>query len=59
MGKGKLAKFDVKRSEVNNTKLTVTYGLIVRNVGEIAGYATELTDYVPENFKLIDDGTYV
>ena len=56
--KGKLAKFDVKRSEVNDTKLTITYGMVVKNVGEIPGYATELTDYVPDNFKLIDNGTW-
>ena len=53
--KGELVKVDVKGSEVNNTKLTVTYGLVVKNIGEIPGYATEITDYVPENFKLMED----
>ena len=56
--KGELVKVDVKRSEVNSTKLTVTYGLVIKNVGEIPGYATEITDYVPENFKLAEDGNW-
>ena len=56
--KGELVKVDVKKSEVNNTKLTITYGLQVTNVGEIPGYATEITDYVPENFKLQDNGDW-
>ena len=51
--KDTLVKVDIKRSEQATTKLTVTYGLLIKNVGEIPGYATEITDYIPENFKLI------
>ncbi len=51
--KGQLVKVDVKQSLVNNTKLTVTYGLVIKNVGEIAGYATEIKDYIPKDFKLV------
>ena len=50
--KGQLVKIDVKRSEAKDTKITVTYGLLIKNVGEIPGYASELTDYIPENFEL-------
>lgn len=51
--KGKLVKIDVKNSEVNKTKITVTYGLVIKNVGQIAGYATEIKDYIPQDFKLV------
>ena len=51
--KGELVKVDVKNSEAKNTKLTITYGILVKNVGEIPGYATEITDYIPEDFKLL------
>ena len=53
--KGQLVKVDVKRSEAPNTKLTVTYGLLIKNVGEIPGYATEITDYIPQNFELVNN----
>ena len=52
--KGKLFKAEVKKNKVNETEVLVTYGLRVKNVGEIAGYATELTDYIPDDFELID-----
>ena len=51
--KDSLVKVDIKRSEQKTTKLTVTYGLLIKNVGEIPGYATEITDYIPENFELV------
>lgn len=51
--KDDLVKIDVKKSQVPNTVITVTYGLKVTNVGEIPGYATELTDYLPEDFSLV------
>ena len=53
-----LVKVDVKSSEVKNTTIAVTYGLKVKNVGEIPGYATKLIDYIPENSKLVDDGIW-
>ena len=56
--KNQLLKIDVKRSEVNSTTITVTYGLKVKNIGEIPGYATKLIDYIPENFKLVEDGVW-
>lgn len=56
--KGKLIKIDVAKSEVENTTIRVTYGLRVKNIGEIAGYATELVDYIPKDFKLVQDGIW-
>ena len=56
--KGELVKIDIKKSLVNSTKITVTYGLLIKNIGEIAGYATELEDLMPEGFKLVEDGVW-
>ena len=56
--KGKLVKIDVVKKEVPNTTIRVTYGLKVKNVGEIEGYATELIDYIPKDFKLVEDGIW-
>lgn len=50
--KGKIVKKEVHAKKVDETQVFVTYGLKVDNFGEIAGYATQLTDYVPENFEL-------
>lgn len=56
--KGQLVKIDVAKTEVENTTITVTYGLIVKNIGEIEGYATEVIDYIPQDFKLVQDGNW-
>ena len=56
--RGELVKVDIKRSNINRSKITVTYGLRVTNVGEIAGRATELEDFMPEGFKLVEDGIW-
>ena len=50
--KGKIVKKEVHAKKVDETQVFVTYGLKVDNFGEIAGYATQLTDYVPKNFEL-------
>ena len=50
-----LVKVDVKNSEINNTTINVTYGLKVKNIGEIPGYATEIIDYIPDHFKLVEN----
>ena len=56
--RGELVKIDVKKSLVNSTKITVTYGLLVKNVGEIPGYATEIEDIMPEGFKLVENDAW-
>ena len=56
---GNPIKIDIKKSEVNDTVITVTYGLLIKNVGEIPGYATEIVDYTPENFILVEDGKWI
>ena len=56
--KGKLVKIDVAKKDVANTTIRVTYGLRVKNIGEIQGYATELMDYIPKDFVLVEDGIW-
>lgn len=50
--KDSLLKIEVAAKEIPNTTITITYNLLVKNVGEVAGYATEITDYTPDNFVL-------
>ena len=56
--KGQTVKIDVVKSQVKNTTITVTYGLKITNVGQIEGYASKIVDYIPDDFKLINDGTW-
>ena len=57
--KGKTTKIDVARSKVESTTVIVTYGLEITNIGEIEGYATEITDYIPKDFKLLESSDWV
>ena len=40
-------RVDVDRKKVNSTTIQFYYYITVTNEGEIAGYATEITDYIP------------
>lgn len=52
--KNSLLKIEIASKEIEKTKVNITYNLLIKNIGEIPGYATEVTDYVPNNFELID-----
>lgn len=54
-----VVKVDVAKSKINNTKLEVTYKIVVENVGNVPGYATEIVDYLPEEFKYISGGQWI
>ena len=41
-------KVEVHRKKVNTTTIQFYYYVTVTNEGEIAGYATEITDYIPD-----------
>jgi len=56
--KGETVKVDVAKSQINNTTVTVTYGLRVTNVGEIEGYASKVVDYIPEDFILVKSNAW-
>ena len=55
--KGKIYKVEVDQKKIGNTQVIVTYGLKVKNIGEIPGYATELTDYFPQDLYLSSTST--
>ena len=52
--KDELVKVDVPKSKLAETELTVTYEIVVKNVGEVAGYATSIIDDLPARMKLAD-----
>ncbi len=56
--KDELIKIDVANTELENTTITVTYGLLIKNVGGIEGYATEIVDNIPKDFKLVENGIW-
>lgn len=52
-----ILKIDIPKKEIENTKLKIKYEIKVTNIGEINGYATEITDYLPEGFEGISTQT--
>ena len=48
-------KLEVKSKDVNKIKVKYAYTIRVTNEGEIAGYATEVTDYIPEGLKFVKE----
>lgn len=48
--KDTLTKIEVQAKKINATKLNIIYGIKVENIGEIAGIAQEITDFLPEGF---------
>lgn len=56
--KDKLFKMEIDPKELAKTKLEITYKILVENIGDIAGYATEITDYIPEDLKYVDNGKW-
>ena len=49
--KAQLAKVELDAKQINNTTVLVEYGIDITNEGEVAGYANEIIDYLPNNFK--------
>ncbi len=52
-----ILKIDIPKKEIENTKLKIKYEIKITNIGEINGYATEITDYLPEGFEAISTQT--
>jgi len=46
-----IVKVDLHRKKINNVTVKFVYMIKVTNQGEIAGYAKELTDYIPAGLK--------
>lgn len=49
-----LQKVEIHRKKLNSTTVKFVYNITVKNEGEIAGYATEITDYIPEGLEFIE-----
>lgn len=50
-----LQKVEIHRNKINSTTVKFVYNITVKNEGEIAGYATEITDYIPSGLEFIAD----
>ena len=50
-----VAKVDLKKSKINNVTVKFRYKIRVRNEGNIAGYAKEIKDYIPDGLKFVKE----
>ena len=48
-----VVKVELVQSKINKVVVKFRYKIRVTNEGEIAGYATELSDYIPEGLKFV------
>ena len=48
-----IVKVDLKKSKIKNVTVKFRYSIRVTNEGEIAGYAKEVTDYIPAGLKFV------
>lgn len=46
-------KIEIQTSKISSTTVKFKYKIKVTNEGEIAGYATEIIDYVPDGLKFV------
>ena len=49
------AKVDLGRRDINKVTVKFEFQIKITNEGEIAGYATEITDYIPEGLRFIQE----
>ena len=56
-----VVKVDLKKSKVDSVVVKFEYQIRITNEGQIAGYADEITDYIPEGLKFeqADNPTWV
>ena len=50
-----VVKVDLKKSKINKVKIKFRYKIRVKNEGNIAGYAKELKDYIPNGLKFVPE----
>ena len=48
-------KIEIKAKDVNKISIKYVYTIRITNEGEIAGYAQEITDYIPEGLKFVPE----
>ena len=49
-----LMKVEINRKKLNKTSIQFVYEIVVTNEGEIPGYATEITDYIPQGLSFAE-----
>ena len=54
-GSDVLHKVEIHRKKINSTVVKFVYHITVTNEGEIAGYAEEIKDFIPEGLEFIAD----
>lgn len=54
-----IMKIDIPKNKIEKTKLQITYGIEVKNVGELGGYATEIVDVIPEGMVIEPSSTWI
>lgn len=50
-----VVKVDLKDSNLNNVTVKFEYSIRIYNQGEIAGYAKEISDYIPKGLKFVKE----
>ena len=50
-----VAKVVIDKKKLNKTTVKFVYNIIITNEGEIPGYATEITDYIPEGLEFVQE----
>ena len=50
-----IVKVDLKDSKINDVTVKFEYSIRVKNEGQIAGYAKEVADYIPEGLKFVKE----
>ena len=48
-----VVKVEIEKSKLNKVVVKFNYSIRITNEGEIAGYATEISDYIPEGLEFI------
>ena len=48
-----VVKVELYRKDLNDVTVKFRYSIRITNEGDIAGYATEITDYIPEGLRFI------
>ena len=48
-----LMKVEINRKRINTTTVKFVYNIVVKNEGQRAGYATEITDYIPDGLTFV------
>ena len=50
-----VVKVEIKSKDINKVTVKFAYKIKITNEGEIAGYAKEITDYIPEGLKFVKE----